>query len=286
MADMIKWPGPSLSFPLDAPPEQAAATERLVRLANGVGFWTWDTGGDGPVVVFCHPHSGNHASWLWQQPVFAAAGYRAIGYSRRGYAGSERGPANDIGTQAGDLAALLDAMEIDRAHVIGSAAGGSTALDFALAFPDRTLSAVVASSLMSIDEPDYKAASARARGAWFEPLPVEARELSPSFRALDPDGVTAFRKIFDLNGFGPETPAIRQPLASCINWQTLAANRVPLLLMTGGADIYLPPALLRDVAPRIGAAQWTIAPDAGHPIFAEAPQAFNQLVLNFIATAV
>lgn len=280
---MMQWPGPGLRLPLEAPPGRAPETERLVRLANGVGLWTWDTGGDGPVVVFCHPHSGNHASWAWQQPAFAAAGYRAIGFSRRGYAGSERGPADDIGTQAGDVAALLDALDIDRAHVIGAAAGGSTALDFALAYPDRTTTAVIASSLMSIDEPDYKAASARARGAWFEPLPVEARELSPSFRALDPNGVAAFRQIFDLNGFGPDTPAIRQPLVSRINWKTLAANRIPLLLMTGGADIYLPPALLRDVAPRIGAAVWTVAPDAGHPIFAETPEAFNQVVLDFIA---
>ena len=279
------WPEAGLSLPAGAPPEQAPQAEGLVRIANGVGLWTWDTGGEGAAVVFCHPHSGNHASWAWQQPAFAAAGYRAIGYSRRGYAGSERGPADDIGTQAGDLAQLLDALEIERAHVIGSAAGGSTALDFALAYPDRTHTAVVASSLMSIDEQDYKAASARARGAWFEPLPVEARELSPSFRALDPAGAAEFRRIFDMNGFTAETPAIRQPVRATITWATLAANRVPMLLMTGGADIYLPPALLRWIAPRIAAADWTIAPEAGHPIFAEAPGAFNAVVMEFLERA-
>lgn len=281
----IAWPACSLELPLGAPPDPAPQTEGLVRLANGVELWAWDTGGDGPTIVLAHPLSGNHASWAWQQPAFAAAGFRVVGYSRRGFFGSERGPAGDLGTQAGDLALLLDALGVDRAHVLGSAAGGSTALDFALAFPERTISAVIASSLMSIDEPDYKATSARARGPWFDALPTDAKELGASFRALDPDGAAEWRRIHDLNGFGPENPPVRQPLVSKINWPVLGANHVPLLLLTGGADIYLPPALLRLVGPRIGAARWTIAPDAGHPVFAEAPAAFNEIVIAFFGAS-
>lgn len=278
----IPWPACGLDLPLGAPPAPAPQTERRVRLANGVELWAWDTGGPGAAVVLAHPLSGNHASWAWQQPALAAAGFRVIGYSRRGHFGSERGPDEDLGTQAGDLALLLEALGVDRAHVIGSAAGGSTALDFALAYPERAISAVIASSLMSIDEPDYKAASARARGPWFDALPTEAKELSASFRALDPEGAAEWRRIHDLNGFGPETPPVRQPLKSRIDWPTLAVNRIPLLLLTGGADIYLPPALLRQVGPRIGAARWTIAPDAGHPVFAEAPAAFNAAAIQFM----
>lgn len=280
----MEWPEPGLTLPLGAPPPPVEASAGLVRLPNGVGLWTWDTGGDGPAVVLAHPHSGNHASWAWQQPALAAAGYRVIGYSRRGYAGSERGPADDLGTQAGDLALLLDALGVERCSLIGSAAGGSTILDFVLANPDRCAAAVVASSLMSIQEPDYRAAQARARGGWFDGLPPEAKELGTSFRALDPDGVAAWRRIFDLNGFTAERPPVRQPLASNINWRTLDQNRTPMLLLTGGADLYLPPALLREVAPKVGAAEWTIAPEAGHPVFAEAPAAFNRVVIGFLAS--
>ncbi len=261
-----------------------AHNEALIRLPDGAGLWTRDSGGDGPAVVFAHPHSGNHCSWEAQWPAFVAAGYRAVAYSRRGYYRSDPVPEGACPSQSADLAALLDALGIERSHVVGSAAGGSTALDFALAFPARTVSAVIASSLMSIDEPDYKAASARARGPWFESLPIEARELSASFRAMDPEGAAAWRAIYDLNGFGANGRPRAQRLQSSIDWKTLGANSRPLLLMTGAADLYLPPALLRAVAPRIGAAQAVVAADVGHPIFAEAPALFNASVLAFLAS--
>lgn len=250
-------------------------------MPNGAALWAWDTGGTGPVIVLVHPLSGNHASWAYQQPVFAAAGYRVVGYSRRGFYRSARGPADDLGGQAEDLALLLDAIGVGRCHLVGTAAGGATALDFVLTYPERALAAVIASSFMSIDAPDYQALLARVRAPWFDGLPPEAKELSPSFRAFDPDGMAEWLRIHDLNGFGPDAPPVWQPTTARIDWSTLAANRVPILLLTGGADLFMPPALLRWLAPRIGAAEIAIAPEAGHPLFAEAPAAFNEIVLGF-----
>jgi pimeloyl-ACP methyl ester carboxylesterase len=247
-------------------------------LSTGVSLWRWDTGGAGDVVVLAHPASGNHASWGYQQPVLAAAGYRVIGYSRRGYYGSERGPDDDHGTQAGDLAALLDVLEIDRAHVLGSAAGGSTALDFALMHPARTRSAIIASSLMSVQEPDYKAASARARGPWFDGLPVDARELSPGYRSTCPAGAAAWQDIHDLNPHD----ALRQPVAASITWDSLAAMTTPSLLLTGDADLYMPPAVLKSIAARMPRAECLIAEEAGHPVFWEQPDWFNSAMLDFL----
>jgi pimeloyl-ACP methyl ester carboxylesterase len=271
------------ALPLPPPPFQVKQYEGVYRLANGAALYAWDTSGDGEVVVFIHPHSGNHRSWSRQQPVFAKAGYRVIGYSRRGYFGSEIGPVNDHGTEAGDLALLLDSLGIQRVHVVGSAAGGSCALDFTLAFPERTISSVVASSLMSIEEDDYKIASERARPSWFNELPVEAREISASFRALDPDGVKEFLEIYHLNNFGPKKQRVVQGRIAQINWKNLASNQVPMLLMTGGADLYLPPALLRHIIPRIGSAESVIVPDVGHPLFWESPNIFNSTLLEFFA---
>ncbi len=273
-------PGPVLTLPTPPTSTLVAQTEGVARLSNGATLWYWDTGGSGAAIVLAHPHSGNHRSWDYQQPVFAAAGYRVIGYSRRGYFQSDPGPAA-VGSQGEDLALLLDALGVETCHVLGSAAGGTTALDFALAYPDRVLSAVVASSLMSIAEPDYRAQSARARGGWFEPLPIEAKELSPSFRALDPEGVARWRAIHDLNGFKPGERPVAQGTTARIDWASLGANVTPMLLMTGGADIFMPPALLRAVGARVRLSETVIVPDVGHPIFAEAPEAFNRVVLDF-----
>lgn len=254
--------------------------EGLIRLSTGAALWHWDTGGEGPAVVLLHPHSGNHRSWAAQTPAFVAAGYRVVGYSRRGYFGSERGPAADAGSAAHDLAALMDALGIARASLVGSAAGGGVALDFLLAYPERVGRAVVASSFLGVVEPDFKAALARISGPWFEALPIEAKELGASFRAMDPDGVARWLEIHELNG---AEGGIRQKPASRIDWPALARNRVPVLLATGGADLFMPPAVLRAFGPRIAAAEIEIVPDVGHAIFAEAPEAFNRLVLGFLA---
>lgn len=263
-------------------PEQVAVTEGLTTLANGTELYAWDTGGDGEVIVLAHPFSGNHGSWIYQQPVFVEAGYRVIGYSRRGYATSGRGPEGDIGSQSGDMAQLMDALGVEKAHIIGSAAGGSTALDFVLSYPERTLSGVVASSLLSIAEDDFRAAVGSARGDWFGPLPDTIKELSPSFRVTYPDGVKLWEDIYHTNPPRPEQMPVRQPMQASVTWETLAANEVPILFMTGGADLYMPPELLRRVTARTGNAEVSVMADVGHALFIEAPDEFNQIVLDFI----
>ena len=107
-----------MRFPL---PKQVPAKEGLVELRD-VKLWVTDTGGSGPAVIFLHPTTGSGLIWGYQQPVFAAAGYRVIAYSRRGHAGSEPGPKDNPGTGADDLKGLADALGIDRFHAVGLAA--------------------------------------------------------------------------------------------------------------------------------------------------------------------
>lgn len=251
-------------------------------MPNGAALWHWDTGGAAAPVVLLHPHSGNHLSWDAQTPAFVAAGYRVIAYSRRGYHGSKMGPDDTPGTAVGDLVELLDRLKVETCHLVGSAAGGGVALDFMLSFPERLRSVVVASSFLSIVEPDFVAARARIGGDWFHAMPMEAQELSASYRALNPEGVARWLEIHHLNQAGPNRPVRGLKPHSRIDWPALAKNRVPLLLMTGDADLHMPPGLLRSVAPRVGAAELKIVPEAGHPIYFEAPKAFNEIVLAFL----
>ena len=51
----------------------------------GVDLWYNDTGGSGTPVLFLHAASGTCDSWVYQEPVFTAAGYRCIAYDRRGW---------------------------------------------------------------------------------------------------------------------------------------------------------------------------------------------------------
>ena len=101
------------------PTNNAPPFEGYVEIAGGVRLWTWDTGGVGPAVVLAHPHSGNHASWDLQRAAYLTAGYRVVAYSRRGYYRSDRGPENAVGTQAGDMAAVMDKLGVGRALIVG-----------------------------------------------------------------------------------------------------------------------------------------------------------------------
>ena len=83
-------------------PQQAPATEGIAELP-GARLGYWDTGGDGKPVVFLHPASGSALIWLYQQPVFAHAGYRVIAYSRRNYYNSELAREDNPGIASEDL---------------------------------------------------------------------------------------------------------------------------------------------------------------------------------------
>ena len=148
----------------------------------GVRLWYTDTGGTGEAVVFLHARTGSSRVWEYQIPVFVARGYRVIAYDRRGFGRTVIDPAGaQPGTGADDLLALLNHLKIDRVHLVGTADGGFVAFDFALSFPQRLRSLVVANSFGGVQDEDYLELLRRLR-----PTP-QFNALPPDFRELEPD---------------------------------------------------------------------------------------------------
>src|SRR6266508_2147723 len=116
---------PSLTVPLPAP---VAAKEGMATIPDTRLFY-WDTGGDGQPILFLHPASGSALIWGYQQPIFAAAGFRVIAYSRRGYYNSAPYDRNKPGTGSVDLDNVTQSLGIGKFHLVASAAGGSIAAD-------------------------------------------------------------------------------------------------------------------------------------------------------------
>ncbi len=97
-------------------------------------------GGDRPPVVFCHGFPELAYSWRHQLPAVADAGFRAIAPDQRGYGGSSAPDAVDaygLGNLCGDLADLLDALEVERAVFVGHDWGGFVAWAMPVLFPER-----------------------------------------------------------------------------------------------------------------------------------------------------
>ena len=82
--------------------------------------------GTGVPIVFLHAGSGNAALWEKQVEFFSRAGYRCIAYDRHGRAAA-----------ADELEALVSQLALERFHLVGTAAGGIVAVDYALCFPKR-----------------------------------------------------------------------------------------------------------------------------------------------------
>ncbi|WP_406335425.1 alpha/beta fold hydrolase [Streptomyces sp. NBC_00203] len=260
-------------------PEQLPVTEYQIPVSGSGSLWCWDTGGSGQPVVLLHPGSGSGESWPYQQPVLARAGFRVIGYSRRGAYGSVAGTRAEADTASGDLNTLADHLGLDRFHLSGSAAGGPVALDYALSYADRLLSLTVSGSVMGIQDTEYQELTSALQPDPFGDMPVDFKELGPSYRGGDRDGVTAWLAI---NARARTADAFAQSLAHEITWAALETLTLPVQLITGDADLYSPPSVMRLNAAHVSGSETHVVREAGHNPHWEQPAAWNRLLVRFM----
>lgn len=109
---------------------------------NGANLWYRITG-DGEPVVQIHGAGFGHFNFDPATPVLAEH-FKVVDYDMRGYGQSDRPVQHyDMEVWADDLAGLMDALEIDAAHVHGTSMGGMIAIVFAGKYPERTISVVI-----------------------------------------------------------------------------------------------------------------------------------------------
>jgi pimeloyl-ACP methyl ester carboxylesterase len=263
----------------------------------GARLWYVDTGGTGVPVVFLHAATGSSRVWELQIPAVRTAGYRFIAYDRRGYGRTEVDPAGPRASAVDDLEALRRALGIHRFHLVGTAAGGGTALGYALAHAAQLRSVVVANSLGGVQEPAYQELGRRLRPPEFETWPADFRELGPSYRAENPEGTRRWLELEKISraagqgrgqGQPQPTPAAGgappagAPAANAITFARLETLRVPVLLLTGDADLYTPPSVLRMFAARIKGSVSVVVAESGHSAYWEQPAVFNRALLEFL----
>src|SRR5262249_57103956 len=123
--------------------------------------------------------------------LFAGAGYRDTPYPRRGHYNSDPVPNDKPGSGSQDLHELMGVLGVGKFHAVASAAGVSHALDYALSHPDRLMSLVLSSGTGGVRDADYIAMLVNVRTKGFDEMPPEFRELSPSYRAVNPAGLAA-----------------------------------------------------------------------------------------------
>ena len=246
----------------------------------GVHLWYEDTGGNGAPVVFMHAFTGNTQSWEHQLPAFVAAGYRCVTYDRRGWG---RTQPDQTGEQPGyvtdDLQGLAECLHLERFHLATTAGGGYGGLDYALTYPERLRSLVVACSGGGIHDPEHHEMRARLQPPNFQELPADFRELGPSYRAANPAGT---RRWLEIEHASRQEPRVEQQMRNHMTLTLLEGIKAPTLLLAGDADLLAPPSRMRLLAARIPDCQFATVPEAGHAAFWEQPEIWNRIVLDFL----
>lgn len=255
--------------------------------------------GTGTPVVFVHEFAGDWRTWEPQMRFFAR-GHRCITFSQRGYPPSDvpEDPARysqDI--LRGDVIALMDALGVESAHVVGHSMGAYTALHVALRHPERCLSVTAAGCGWGSDP---KGAEARAKlcaeiaGMFREqPITLAAERyahypMRHAFEAKDPRGFAEFADwLAGHSGIGSALTMMNVQATRPTLYELEAELRclsVPLLVIVGDEDdACLDGSLfLKRTAPTAGLA---VIPRAGHTITSEEPAVVNALLADLFAAA-
>ncbi|MFN7753839.1 MAG: alpha/beta fold hydrolase [Pseudomonadota bacterium] len=253
----------------------------------------YEVSGRGPAIVFAHGLGGNHLSW-WQQVGHFRSAYTCVTFAHRGFAPSRvDGGQPDPTRYAGDLAALIDRLELDRVHLVGQSMGGWTVVEYCLQQPRRVRSLVLSATVGSIApermaslDPDVldsrlreaEQAVARCRAAGVHPAagPRMARE-QPALHLLY-QHVDEYARDLDKELLRSRLRAMRVRAPS-----ELAATGIPLLLVSPDDDIVIPPPALRALAREIPGSQLAELPRTGHSPYFESAPVFNARLGDFFA---
>ena len=245
--------------------------------------------GNGDLVVLGHGLGGNHASFYQQVGPLTAAGYDVLTWDQRGFGASSRrtGAAGPV-VAVDDLAALLDHVGVDRAHVVGQSMGGWTAMGFAVAHPQRLLSLTLTDTLAGVMTDAVGAALRADDKPQRAPIEDGALAAHPAlgerFCRDHPDGALLYQQ---LAGFGdkPDDGTILELLATTwYDLDTVAAISVPVLAIVGSEDQLCPRAAMAAVVSAIPGARLEVVDGAGHSPYFEVPDEWNRALLDFLGT--
>jgi pimeloyl-ACP methyl ester carboxylesterase len=257
----------------------------------------YETAGDsGTPILFVHEFGGNYDAWEPQMSFFARR-HRCITYAARGYAPSDIPDDVEKYSQAiaaSDALAVLDALGIEKAHVVGLSMGGFATLHFGLRYPKRALSLTVAGAGYGTEREtaDYFRNTSLKVAENFEKDPAGFSKIYAlgasrvQFQNKDPRGWAAFADRLSRHSAVGAANTMRG--VQCRRpsfWdleEELKRMIVPTLVMTGDEDDHClqPSIYLKKTLPAAGLA---ILPKTGHTLNLEEPALFNTLVADFIA---
>jgi 3-oxoadipate enol-lactonase len=237
----------------------------------------------GPAVLLVHALG---LDWRMWEPVMGrlSAGRRVFAYDIRGHGQAADAPSPfTMNDTAADLIGVLDALDLDRAHVAGLSFGGAVAQAAAVAYPERFASLAL---MATTDHPfeasfEDRARSGEVNGMDAQVVPSLTRWFTPSALAADGWGVRYAR----------EQVLRANPANWAATWRAfkgldvqgkLAAFEPPTLVVAGEVDVSGPPAFMREIAQRIPGSVFQELPGTPHMQTLEQPDLVAEALGAFL----
>lgn len=262
---------------------------------DGIKLYYEETGSGLPI-VFVHEFAGDYRSYEAQVRYFSRA-YRCITFNARGYPPSD--VPDDVERYSQDRArddirAVLDALKIDKAHIVGLSMGGFATLHFGFTYPERTLSLVVAGCGYgaSPDKRQQFVEETEAAAKRFEELTMakaaEGYALAPSRVQLQNKDPRGWREFADqlaqhsTKGSALTMRGVQKRRPSLFDLtDKITTIKAPTLIMSGDEDFAcLAPGLM--LKQTILTSALVVIPNTGHTINLEEPALFNSVISDFL----
>lgn len=242
--------------------------------------------GKGTPLVFLHGFFGDHR--VWRRQFELADDHTVVAWDAPGCGGSSVPPNGfRMSDYAAVLARFIDAIGLERPHVVGNSFGGTLALQLAAQRPDIVRSLVLAGTYagwsgsfpphvvaqrLSQSLPDLELPAERVVAKW---LPGFVTQLAPKVVV---DELSAIVSDFNPRGMRVMINA----LADADLRDALPHVKAPALLIWGEQDVRSPLSVAQDLHSAVAGSRLLVIEKAGHLSHLEAPDRFNSEVRSFI----
>ncbi len=245
--------------------------------------------GGGPTVLMLHGIGGGHLSFAPQVETLASSGYRAVAWDMPGYGHSAPIEPYTFKGLAASCIALIESLKCGDVTLIGHSMGGMVAQEVVARRPELVSKLVLAGTSPSFGKPDgdwqrnFIAERTAPLDAGQSMAQLAAR-LVPEMTgpAALPEGLKLAAHCMSL--VNPST--YRRALEALVTFDrraNLTHIGVPTLLIAGEQDRNAPPPVMKKMAATIAGSTFIELAGIGHLQNLEAPDAFDALVLNFLA---
>ena len=245
--------------------------------------------GSGEPVLLIAGLGGRLAFWRQQRPALAGQ-FRLVLHDHRGTGGSTRSQMDySVEQMSGDVLRLMDALDIERARLVGHSTGGAIVQTIALHHPER-VERIVLSATWPGRDPFFQALF-DLRAEILERCGPRAYLLDGTLRALPAAwlqgrGAEISKLVEDrLAEFPGKAIELARIRAICAFNAGEDAGRIghPTLVICAEDDQITPVSFSRELAARIPGAELCILPTGGHFCPQVCPQAYNQRLLEFLS---